>query len=222
MGLFERVADNSNPGSLASVLRRRRVQVFQRLIARVPRPVQILDVGGTLEFWGQTDIGLSHGLRIVVLNTDVDSVASPRLASVTGDARSMPQFDENEFDVVFSNSVIEHVGGWVDQQQMAAEVLRVGRRYFVQTPNKHFPIEPHYVFPAFQFLPEPMQVELLRRFELGHVGRIADRDDARRHVRSIRLLTAGDVRRLFPTSQLYRERLLGVTKSFVAYGGWSA
>lgn len=55
----------------------------------------------------------------------------------------MKQFQDNEFDAVFSNSVIEHVGDYEAQRQMANEIMRVGKRYFVQTPNFYFPIEPH-------------------------------------------------------------------------------
>jgi hypothetical protein len=53
----------------------------------------------------------------------------------------------------FSNSVIEYVGDFPDQQRMADEVRRVGDRYRVQSMSKHFPIEPRFVFPFYQHLP---------------------------------------------------------------------
>lgn len=39
------------------------------------------------------------------------------------------------------------VGKERDQERMAAEILRVGRHCYVQTPNKNFPVEPHFIFP---------------------------------------------------------------------------
>jgi 2-polyprenyl-3-methyl-5-hydroxy-6-metoxy-1,4-benzoquinol methylase len=73
----------------------------------------------------------------------------------------MPQFQNDEFDIVFSNSVIEHVGSYEEQNLMASEVRRVGKRYFIQTPNLFFPIEPHFLFPFFQFLPLDYRVTLI-------------------------------------------------------------
>ncbi len=67
------------------------------------------------------------------------------------DGTQLP-FGDREFDIAFSNSVIEHVPPEL-QAAFAAEVSRVADRYFVQTPNRYFPIEPHYQLPLFQFLP---------------------------------------------------------------------
>ena len=61
---------------------------------------------------------------------------------------------------------------------MAAEAQHVGRNYFIQTPNFYFPVEPHWVFPFFQFLPVATRVMLTRRFSLGHIGRIRDEQQA--------------------------------------------
>jgi len=145
---------------------------------------------------------------------------SSDIQQVEGDARSMTQFGDAEFDVVYSNSVIEHVGTRGDQAAMAREVRRVGRRYFVQTPNLWFPLEPHFIFPGFQFLPLDWRVWLVQRRALGHIGRYPERGDAERVVRSIRLLAARDLHSLFPDATLHRERIFGITKSVMAVGGW--
>ena len=125
------------------------------------------------------------------------------------------------FDVVFSNSVIEHVGTYQDQIQMAKEVRRVGKRYFVQTPNKYFPLEPHFLFPLFQFLPINIRVLLLQNFKLGWFSKTPDKVKAREIVESIRLLDKREFISLFPNAELYEEKIFGMTKSFVVYGGWS-
>lgn len=86
--------------------------------------------------------------------------------------------------------------------------------------NAYFPIEPHFLFPYFQFLPVRVRVFLVRHFSLGWVDRTPDREAAGALVRSVRLLSASEMKKLFPQSTLYREKVLGLTKSFVAYGGW--
>ncbi|MGH7860878.1 MAG: methyltransferase domain-containing protein [Candidatus Dormibacteraceae bacterium] len=82
---------------------------------------------------------------------------SPPFQSVIGDARDLAQFQAQAFDVAFSNSVIEHVGGADDQRRMASEAMRVASHYFVQTPKHYFPIEPHFLVPGFQFMPSGLK-----------------------------------------------------------------
>ena len=107
----------------------------------------------------------------------------------------------------------------MDQEVFAREIGRVGRRYFVQTPNRNFPIEPHFMTPLVRFLPVGLRARLARNFTLwGLVTRPAP-DAVASRVRSIRLLTPGDMRRLFPDACLHRERLFGLTKSLVAVKG---
>jgi hypothetical protein len=78
----------------------------------------------------------------------------------------------------------------------------------VQTPNKFFPIEPHYQVPLFQFLPRRARMALNRRFSLGWQGK--------GHWEEITLLSAGDLKRLFPGAEIRREKVLGLTKSLIA------
>ena len=143
----------------------------------------------------------------------------PQIRSVAGTAIDMSEFAENQFDVVFSNSVIEHVGGIAEQRRMADEVRRVGRRYSVQTPNRYFPIEPHFFFPFFGVMPIAMRAFLLRHFALGWGERVRDREESRRVAQSARLLTRRELLAMFPDGQLARERVAGLTKSFSVYGG---
>jgi SAM-dependent methyltransferase len=77
----------------------------------------------------------------------------PHIPYVQGDACALP-FGDGEFDIVFSNAVIEHVGGRERQRLLVSEALRVGRRVFVTTPNRRFPIEVHTRLPLVHWLPE--------------------------------------------------------------------
>lgn len=219
--LLKSIANNSDADSLATRMRRARFSLFLELLDRVDGPVRILDIGGTQEFWNLMMPDMRRELQVTLLNVEQQPVASIQFLSMAGDARSMPEYADKSFDVVFSNSVIEHVGSYEDQSRMAAEVMRVGCRYFVQTPNKRFPMEPHFLVPWFQYLPLDARVALVRRFDVGWYKRIADPVAARREVDSIQLLTHDRFAALFPGSSMHIERFMGLAKSFTAYGGWS-
>jgi len=222
MRLLEQLTDYHDPGSFVNRLRRRRFDFFLSLMARVPRPLTLLDVGGTQLFWMTMGPGFLEGVEVTLLNVGAERTTLPGFVSAAGDARDMGLFRDGQFDVVFSNSVIEHLYGYDGAASMAREVRRVGRRYFVQTPNRHFPIEPHFLFPCYQYLPRAVRVVLLRQLRLGHLGRIPERERACRTVDEIRLLSVREVRALFPRAHLYREKVFGLTKSVVAYDGWPA
>jgi hypothetical protein len=131
----------------------------------------------------------------------------------------MPEYGDQQFDVVFSNSVIEHVGGLDNQRKMANEIKRIGRRYYVQTPNRYFPMEPHFLFPFFGVMPIPVRAWLLRHRALGWYSRIDDPAEALQIAKSIRLLTRRELVALFPDGRLVREKFAGFTKSYSVYGG---
>lgn len=202
-------------------MRRRRFAFFLSLLGKVPRPIRILDVGGTHEFWSLMGLEQSDSVKVVLLNVGPQVVPSPQFESVIGDARNLTQYADGAFDVVFSNSVIEHLGpSKADLAKMAGEVMRVGKRYFVQTPNKYFPLEPHFLFPAFQFLPLAVRTWLVSHYDIGWYKRIPDPALARKEVESILLLSERELRNLFPGCSIYKERFFGLPKSFVAHGGW--
>jgi hypothetical protein len=220
MGLFHRyIADNRNPGSLAWRMRKRRFALLEAQMTSHARPMRVLDVGGTVGFWDSMG-ARERGLEVTLLNMRPNTEPLPAgFAAVVGDARDLSQYADRSFDLVFSNSVIEHVGSFRDQLAMASEVRRVAGSYFVQTPNRYFPIEPHFLLPLFQFYPRPLQVALTQRFALGWYPRMPDREQASRHVASHRLLTRSEVAELFPDATIHEERIAGMAKSFVAARG---
>src|SRR5215211_2910880 len=136
MRFLRGLANYRRAGSPANRLRRRRFELFNQLLSRVPRPLRILDVGGLEEFWEILGLADEPGVEIVLVNLTAGTTRRSNMTSIVGDGRSMPGFRDGEFEVVFSNSVIEHVGGWDDQRRMADEIRRIGQRYFVQTPNR--------------------------------------------------------------------------------------
>lgn len=217
---YSQVADYRNYNSLSSLFRKRRLALFHHLLSSLSPPLKILDVGGTETVWHREGFGDREGIEITLLNLKKIPVSYSNLKSVIGDAKNLERFDDNEFDVVFSNSVIEHLYDYESQQKMANEVRRVGKRYFVQTPNLYFPVEPHFLFPFFQFLPLELRIWLIRNFNLGWRKKKTNIDEAISTIQEIRLLTRKELIELFPDGEIYEEKLLGMTKSFVVYGNW--
>lgn len=216
MGLIHRIADNSSKKSLAHSMRFKRYNYFKTLIQNLNKPINILDIGGTQEYW--INMGFDEtDVNITLLNLSEQTTSLPGFFSIVGDATNLIGLADNSFDIVFSNSVIEHLYTKENQRKMAKEVLRVGKYHFIQTPNYYFPIEPHFLFPGFQFLPKSVRTSLIHNFDLGHVPRKRNINDARMQVEEIRLLTVSEMRELFPHSQIWKENIGGLVKSVVAH-----
>ena len=220
MSLLHKFGDATNSQSYAAALRRRRFEFLTRLISNLDRPLRILDVGGTPDFWEQMQFPENDQIELTILNVSAQP-SRRRFKTLVGDARDMRGFPRQTFDVVFSNSVIEHVGTLAQQRQMAEECLRVGARLFLQTPNRFFPIEPHFILPFMQFAPLSAQLWLTSHFSVGGYGKLTDRQKNLERIGSVRLLRRTEVIDLFPNATVYGEKLARLTKSFIVCVGWS-
>lgn len=214
--IVHKISDNTQRNSVSHQFRNKRFQFFLTLLKEIPKPLTILDIGGTVDFWKAMNFN-EPDVRIILLNLEETPNVSAPFVSVKGDATNLKEFADQSVDIVFSNSVIEHLYTWENQQKMAKEVQRVGKYHFIQTPNYWFPIEPHWVFPFFQFFPKRIQYWLTQHFQLGHIPRKPNFEDARRQVDEIKLLSKREYAQLFPESILYMEKFAGFNKSFVAY-----
>jgi hypothetical protein len=175
---------------------------------------RVLDVGGTLFNWNFAPVRP----RLTFLNLGPrPSDLPPDIDYIEGDARQI-QLPDGAFDVVYSNSVIEHLGTLVDQRRMANEVRRVGRRYFVQTPDRAFPIEPHFLTPGVHYLTPALRRRVLRNFTVWGLIVRPTSEQCADVVREIRLLSATELEGLFPDGVLLRERFAGLSKSLIALG----
>src|SRR5262249_32902876 len=126
------------------------------------RQTRILDVGGLPRFWEGTQIDS----QITISNLEpLDDYEMSFLTSnqtfALADATKLP-WDDSSFDIVFSNSVIEHLGTAEKQQAFASECARVGKSYWVQTPAREFPVEPHFLAPCIHWFQKPTQRRLVR------------------------------------------------------------
>ena len=188
--------------------RSRRMRHFQELFSANINTT-ILDVGGTGFNWSLLPI--SPRLTFLNLPGQIEEAD----ASVIADGRCLP-FKDRAFDIVFSNSVIEHLGDSASQEAFARKIARVGLGYHVQTPNRLFPFEPHLLTPFVHYLPKKWQRRLLRNFTvLGWVTRSTP-EYCREFIKEIRLLDYTQMACMFPGAQIYRERFLWLTKSLTA------
>jgi hypothetical protein len=200
-----------------------RQQRFSRFLTIVDEIVadrgecRILDIGGRLPYWQALEpLWRDRPCHITLVNLASEAVPDERFASLAGDARDLGQLADLSFDLVHSNSVIEHVGLWRDQCKMAREIRRLARRYFVQTPNYWFPVEPHFRLPFIHWLPEPWRVSIVMRRACGFYPRACSRDQAHRILDDARLIDARSMAELFPDAVIERERFAGFTKSLIA------
>jgi hypothetical protein len=200
--------------------RRRRLARFVEIVDAVLREkdtCRIIDLGGGPSFWlGLEDAWAGRPIHITLVN--VASVAAPdeRFTSLLGDACDLAQFPDRSFDVVHSNSVIEHVGNWSRKKRMAAEARRLAPRYFVQTPNFWFPVEPHFRTVGFHWMPRPVQRSLVMSAARGFHPRAKTLDQADGILNDASLLDRREMAELFPDARIERERFAGLTKSLIA------
>ncbi len=173
--------------------RNQKLDIFLKLLEN-GHAGTLLDVGGGPGITGEFLRLYAACSRVCVVNLEPPAWKQGKIGPpdiVLADGCTLP-FRSGAFDWVFCNAVIEHVGGWTRQKQFADEIRRVSARgYFVATPNKYFPVEPHTLLPFFQFLPPGLQRRAVR-FSPGYVTGYEE----------IHLISASELRQLFPEAQV--------------------
>lgn len=212
-----KIVNHRNHDSFASRLRRSRFKLFLSLIQPFPKPVRILDIGGEQNYWEMMGFSSKDECLVVLLNKENQIVSKENFIAFRGDAGRLSRADiQMDFDVIFCNSVIEHLGCLKRQTSLANFIRSFETSYYVQTPNKSFPIEPHFLVPFYQYFPVRLQIFLHQKFHLGWYRRQPDYRQAARHILSHRLIQLKEMESLFPDGIVFRERFLGMTKSFIA------
>jgi len=207
--------------------RRKRGEIFRAWL-RPRLGDRILDLGGD----DGGHIAQILPFREGVVVADISPESLRRASELYGfktllldESGSIPEA-EDSFDIVFCSSVIEHAtvdkaelekyatsaafeeAALERQKVLSDEVRRVGKGYFVQTPNRYFVIESHTWLPAvIVFLPRRAQVRLLRSLSRWWPKKTSP---------DWHLLTFREMQRLFPDAHVLRERWLGMTKSLIA------
>lgn len=202
--------------SLGNWFRNKRFKFFFDKINLMDKPISILDLGGKVKFWENRNLSGNHNFLITIINLESEKSVYPNIETKVGNILELKSFKKNSFDIVFSNSVIEHLHNFQNQKKMASEILRIGKKHIIQTPNKYFFIEPHYMFPFFRYLPSKIQYKILTKTKLSRL-RKWDKKFARQYLKEIRLLTVNEMKEIFPRSKIYQEKFFGMSKSFTAY-----
>ncbi|MQW74799.1 methyltransferase type 11 [Nocardioides sp. dk4132] len=206
-----------SPSSVGARRRAGRWELFARLFPSVEQ-MRVLDLGGTTEAWRRAPV---RPADVVVLNLlEPGESTEPWLHPVLGDActarRSLEEAGApTAYDLVFSNSLIEHVGGHAQRAALAREVHALAPRHWVQTPYRYFPLEPHWLCPGLQFLPLGARARVAAVWPLAHT-RPGSREDAFAEVQWTELIGLAELRAYFPRSQIHHERMAGLTKSLTA------
>lgn len=192
--------------------RRKRIRCFLETM-KPTSTTRMLDVGGYPGNWPEE----LFPARITIVNLDCTegSGGSVRHEMMKGDGCNL-QFTDNSFDIAYSNSVIEHLSTFEQQQRFASEARRVGRQLWVQTPARWFPVEPHLIALFVHYFPKSWQRKLLRYFTIWGLVTKPSKRQVDDFLTEVRLLTFSEMQILFPDCEIRRERFLGLTKAFVA------
>ena len=181
--------------------------------------VSVIDIGGRESFWQviPRDYLLGRKVSITIVNITEEPVTDPEIfTAVVASGTALKDVRDQQYDIAVSNSVIEHVGNLENMARFAAEVRRVAKKYYVQTPNFWFPIEPHYMCPFIHWMPLSLRVWLVRHFNIGNYLKAPSHEEAVRKVNDARLLTSRLMMSLFPDAVLHKERFALLTKSLIA------
>lgn len=189
--------------------RSRRMRQFLDIVKPSPG-MRVIDLGGVPVFWEKCPIPLNLTiLNLPGLNPPAPPTSHHSITLVLGDACATP-FEDESFDLAFSNSVIEHVGDVGNRVRMASEVRRLAPSYWVQTPSIWFPIEAHSMMPLWWFYPPALRSWFIARWR-----RVRPRWT--QMMAETTVLSREEMMELFPEGSLLTERRVGFSKSYIAY-----
>ncbi|GAB4447263.1 MAG: hypothetical protein Fur0028_02120 [Bacteroidales bacterium] len=173
----------------------------------------ILDVGGNQFNWKF----IKAKPKVIILNLQKpnDWTESEQFEFVRGDATNL-HYPDKSFDIVYPNSVIEHLFTKANQMKMANEILRVGKKVYVQTPAKEFFVEPHLITPFIHWMPIKIQEKLMKNFTLWGLIARPTKEYIKNFLKERRLLTKKEFAQLFPDCEIKVERFLFMPKSYIA------
>jgi hypothetical protein len=209
-----RTAFVDGPLSLGARARSRRWKTVLQFFPMIEE-MSVLDLGGTVEYWLRAPV---RPRSVHLVNLEKPPVEPPPdwIRIDVADACKPPSgVLDSGYDLVYSNSVIEHVGGHDRRMAFAETVRRAAPEHWVQTPYRYFPVEPHWVCPFMQYLPLWMRARLGLHWPLVHTPH-ADLDGSITAQLQVELLDITQMRHYFPSSDLVFDRMLGLVKSVVA------
>ncbi len=206
-----------SPDSVGQRARRRRWELTTEFFPDFDS-LDIVDLGGTVDAWMRAPV---RPRSVTVLNLlEPGESHVDWIRPVTGDACDaasvlQQELGRHRFDMVFSNAVLEHVGGHSQRAKFAASTTALSDKYWIQTPYRYFPLEPHWLFPGMQFLPLALRAKVAKAWPLGHTPP-ATGQEALSSVLWTELIGVVELRALYPSAKIVHERIGGLTKSIIA------
>jgi len=208
--VIAKLIDPDHDGSLTHRCRQRRDEEFGRRFPDLT-DMRVLDLGGTAISWRVLPLRPSS---VTLVNLDqAEEPAESWMNVVHADACTG---GFGKYDLVFSNSLMEHLSGHARRQQFAEVVQESAPSWWIQTPYRYFPIEPHWFFPCFQFLPFRARLMICQHWNTLHVPAVKDTAKAAEMVASVELISATEMRMYFPDSEIWFERIAGLPKSLIS------
>lgn len=208
---------------LSKISRIRKLELFNKLM-NPTKEMRILDVGAEISLNSECNLQFidnypwENNVSAINLSSEHISLIKqyyPEIDARVGDACALP-WEDKHFDIVYSNAVIEHLGNFEKQKKMAAEIMRVGKSWFVTTPNRWYPFEFHMRLPFVTWLPRNGYIRFGQVISYNHVKRKymtgIRRDD-------LRLMTAKDLKHCFPTSRIIKQRVTFMAEILICVGG---
>jgi hypothetical protein len=207
-----RLVDVSSSDSVSTRFRSRRWRLLIEQFPNLP-DMTVLDLGGTVDSWRLCPAKPGH---LTLLNSFGQDTTDAEV--VVGDACDPPAaLRARRFDLVFSNSVLEHVGGHWRRMRFAETVNALGNHHWLQTPYRYFPIEPHFLCPCLQHLPLAVASRAAVHWPVGNYAGVLDStEQATQALQDIELLGTTEMRRYFPASTIRYERAGPFIKSLIA------
>lgn len=213
-------------GNIRAGAATRRSRRFFKFIEDLPRPLSVVDLGGSAEMWRRWGVSGDHQVRVTLINNHhIDSthrnehLPGEFIRERMGDVLNLSRNDLAEFDVVFSNSMMEHLSSREDQARLAARIIECGKPFFIQVPNKHCIVDPHFPHPFapfFAMLPRPMQARLLTMHPLGSGSRSQDFGAALKRMQFYTPIGRRDLAGFFPGAAVEAEWSMGLPISIIA------
>ncbi len=204
--------------------RAKRYKLFSEFIADMAKPLNIVDIGGTAAHWigklSQSDninITLINNHHIDKTNINYDN-RYDFIQEKIMDANDLSISDLSSYDLIFSNSFLEHLENKELQISLAQKITKSGKPYFIQVPNKYCAIDPHFPYPLpfFAAYPKSLQAWLLSKYHFGGGGKNASREQVDQRLKYYNPIGYKDFITMFPNGKLVRERTFGLNLSLVA------
>jgi len=200
--------------SLNTYFRKRRMKKFINKLD-VKETDTILDVGGTPYNWNIIKINNKNRITLFNLKGPKNVNEGNDYIFAIGDGKKL-DYKDGSFDIAFSNSVIEHLSNYDSQKKFADEIRRVGKKLWVQTPDKYFFLEPHLLGIFVHYFSKRLQEKMIRFLTIWGLVTKPSMKEIKKFLDEVRLLNYQEFRNLFPDCEIYKEKFLGFTKSFIA------